>query len=534
MILSPHHARPYGLPLRLALGGAAMAALYLLVQGGSLPDTARALFGLLQQSDGVSLSLLAALRSLVVMSLALVTACAAAVTLVRLARLLFPSLTGLLSILGWLLFATPLLGLVWAWAGWWIGTEGGVIETLLPPSPHGIGEPFAEAATRHLWTWLAPVLALSVPLTGLLLRQFSACLRHTATAPLTGNLRSRGHPSTRIFDHHLLPLLWPAWHRCVESALPAVLVLDLVVEYALHFPGWGGGFVNALQTADPPALAFGLQLGGLLAAALCLILRLFRPHAPTSLSSSAQVGFSLPDLLIVCTIVLAAIILTCTEAAGPLHLNRTPLSSGETWWPSLENDLRACLRIVGLALIGGPILASLRLTPLGVWLRRYGSLETLSWSPLAVWALAWSHTSGQVISIDLSLAALASVTLSIHLYSSARRHTASPVFEASRSLGASAWQAWHRHALRPWTMEFCGALLALTGSILWLRILSHSLLPAEKTPASASLGSFLARAAEDAIHHPLPLLSASMAAAVSILSLWALSRIIHHPHPDDA
>lgn len=534
MILSPHHARPYGLPLRLALGGAAMAALYLLVQGGSLLDTVKALFGLIPQSEGINLSLLAALRSLVVISLALITACAAAVTLVSVTRLLFPVLTRLLSTLGWLLFAAPLLGLVWAWAGWWIGTEGGVIETLLPPRPHDIGEPFAEMAARHLWTWMAPVLALSVPLTGLLLGQFSACLHHTAAAPLTGHLRVRGLSSTRIFDRHLLPLLWPAWHRCVESALAAALVLDLVVESALHVPGWGRGFVNALQNSEPPAIAFGLHLSGLLAAVLCLILRLFRPRAPTSLSPSARVRFSVPDLLIVFTILLAAIILTYTEAASPLHLNRTPLPSGETWMPSLENDLHACLWIVGLALIGGPILASLRLTPLGVWLRRYGSLETLSWSPLAVWALAWSHTSGQVISIDLSLAALASVTLSIHLYTSARRHTSSPVFEASRSLGASAWLAWLHHALRPWTMEFCGALLTLTGSIWWLRILSHSLLPAQKAIASASLGSFLARAAEDAIHHPLPLLSASMAAAVSILSLWALGRIIHHPHPDDA
>jgi ABC-type dipeptide/oligopeptide/nickel transport system permease subunit len=224
------------------------------------------------------------------------------------------------------------------------------------------------------------------------------------------------------------------------------------------------------------------------------------------------------------------------DSAGPLHLETTRLTSGATWLPALLSDAQAGLGIMALALIGGPLLAALRLTILGDWLRRFGSLETLIWSPLPIWALAWSHGSGRVISMDLALSALAAVTVSIQLYSSVRRHSASPFLMASRTLGSTSWQAWCRHALRTWLREFLAFLISLFGFVWWLRIAAHCLLTTDKTTPEASLGSFLAHAATDALHHPLPLLSASLAAAVSILFLWSLGRIIFYPYPqsDDA
>lgn len=539
MIFPPHHARPFALPLRLIIGGTAMAVLYVLLQGGTLMDASQMLIGLYPEPTGdpsKDVTLLACGRTLLVISLALITATAAAITLFSLTRHLPTAFGSVPQWLGQLLFATPVFGLLWAWIGWHIGSHGGVIETLLPPRPQGIGEDLLDQSARHLWTWLAPILALATPLTGLLLSRFSADWHPSAYAALTASLRARGLSPARLFDHHLLPLLWPSWLRCLESSLFTVLILDLVVESTLQFPGWGSGFVQALKSTHPSSLAFGLHTAGILAALLCGLLHLFRrrpaPFAPPSPSKPFPMA-SLPALivLVLVLVTLAGLVLVATS---PVHLQNARLASGVTWLASWANDLVSCLRLIGLAMIGGLALAALRLTVLGDWLRRYGTLESLVWSPLPLWALAWSHTSGQIISIDLALAVMAAVTLSIHLHSSSHRHLSSRLVEASRTLGASSWQAWRQHALRPWSRELCAVLIALVGSAWWLRVFMHSLLPTEKTTPDTSLGSFLAHAATDALHHPLPVLSASLAAGVSILFLWSLGRIIHPHHPDDA
>jgi len=243
-----------------------------------------------------------------------------------------------------------------------------------------------------------------------------------------------------------------------------------------------------------------------------------------------------PILPVIATllILLIAIPFLLTDSSSPLHHQSTQLITGQTWLTGWKNDALACLWILELALIGGPILAALRLTILGDWLRRYGSLETLVWSPLPIWAIAWSHTSGHIISIDLAIASLAAITLSIHLHTSTRRYTSSPLLQASRALGATSIQAWRTHALFPWLLELFAFLLSLFATAWWLRIASFSLSTPEKSDPLTSVGTFLAHAATDSFHHPLPLLSASLAAAVSILFWWTLGRIIHPLHPDDA
>jgi hypothetical protein len=324
----------------------------------------------------------------------------------------------------------------------------------------------------------------------------------------------------------------------LESTLYAALFLDILIEFALDFPGWGAGFVQALQQQNPQHIAFSISTAGLMLGILCGLLHGIRPRAATPLSpapaSAPARTQPVAATLTTLAILVAAIGLLLVDSASPLHLQATQLTSGVNWLPALASDALACLGIIALALIGGPVLAALRLTILGDWLRRYGSLETLVWSPLPIWALAWSQGSGRVISIDLALSALAAVTLSIHLHSSVRHASASTLLLASRSLGATAWQAWCRHALRPWLRQFLAFLFRLFGFVWWLRIATHCLLTTDKTTPEASIGSFLAHAATDALHHPLPLLSASLAAAVSILFLWNLGRIIHDPQSDDA
>lgn len=534
MITPPHHARPYGLPLRLALGGAVMAVLYLLFHGGSFTDAAKLLLGLTPPQESTSLTFVACTRTLALIGIALLLAFATSLSLLYLSRWLCPSSLNLLAPLGLLIFAAPAFGLVSAWAGWWIGSRAGVIETLMPPRPNDIGEDLTEAIARHLWTWLAPTFALALPLTGCLLSKLTHSLSNSPNETLSIGLSARGLSIPQILDHHLLPLQWPNWHRILESSLFAALPLAILVEYALDFPGWGNGLVQALQTQNTQSTAFGLYTSGLILALLIGLLQLFRSRSLIPAPIPTLVKKSIVPVAASLSLILIAIPFLISDSSSPLHFQSTSLITGQTWLSCLQKDARACLWILELALIGGPILAALRLTILGDWLRRYGSLETLVWSPLPIWAIAWSHTSGHIISTDLAIASIAAITLSIHLHSSTRRYSSSPLLEASRSLGATSAQAWRTHALIPWLLELIAFLISLFASAWWLRIASFSLLSTEKSDPLASIGSFLSHAATDAFHHPLPLLSASLAAAVSILFLWTLGRIIHPLHPDDA
>lgn len=534
MITPPHHARPYALPIRLALGGAGMAVLFLLLHGGSITDAAKLLLSLTPPSDTPTLTLLDCARTLALLTTALLLAFATSLCLLVLTRWVWPSSLSLLAYLGRLLFATPALGLVSAWAGWWVGSRAGVIETLMPPRPNEFGEDFTESLARHLWTALAPTLAIAIPLTGCLLSQIAQSLNPAPDSPFILGLRARGLSPSQILDRHLLPLLWPRWHRALEASLFAALPLALLIEYALDFPGWGNGLVHALQTQNPQATALGLYASGLMLALLTGLLQLIRPRSLPAPSNPSPVKKPILPVIATLVILLLAILFLLTDSSSPLHHQATQLITGQTWLTGWKNDAIACLWILELALIGGPILAALRLTILGDWLRRYGSLETLVWSPLPIWAIAWSHTSGHIISIDLAIASLAAITLSIHIHTSTRRYTSSPLLHASRALGATSIQAWRTHALFPWLLELFAFLLSLFAAAWWLRIASFSLSTPEKSDPLTSIGTFIAHAATDSFHHPLPLLSASLAAAVSILFWWTLGRIIHPLHPDDA
>jgi ABC-type dipeptide/oligopeptide/nickel transport system permease component len=514
-----------------------MAAVYFLLHGGSLEDLGKLLAGLSPASEAAgvkAITVAACARTLVLICSALLTAFATALALVSVTSQIRPTALGPLSILGRLLFAAPALGLISAWSGWWIGSCGGVIETLMPPRPNGIGEDLTEILARHLWTWLAPILALSLPLTGLLLTPLAQILKPHPKDSLSLRLRARGVPTSRIMDRHLLPLHGSLMHRALEAALFAALGLTIVVEYTLDFPGWGTALINGLQNQDTMTTATGIHASGIMLAIVVGLLRLFRPQSiadPQPLNPSSAPITNVATSL---ALGLTAAWFLWIDHASTLHHACTRLATGDDWLHAWKHDAQACLWILQLALIAGSVLAALRLTILGDWLRRYGSLETLVWSPLPVWALAWSHTSGHVISIDLALAMVAAVTLSIHLHANTRRYAASPLLQASRSLGATSWQAWRRHALFPWSRDLAAFLFILLGSSWWLRITSYSLLATDKIDPLASIGSFLAHASTDSFHHPLPLLSASLAAAVSILFLWTLGRIIPTQHPDDA
>ena len=93
----------------------------------------------------------------------------------------------------------------------------------------------------------------------------------------------------------------------------------------------------------------------------------------------------------------------------------------------------------------------------------------------------------------------------------------SALLEAARGLGASPLQAWRHHALIPCLRELIGRMAGLVASVWWLRIACLCLLPPEQADPSVSVGSFLSRAADNALLQPMPLVSASLPGPVPIL-----------------
>jgi ABC-type dipeptide/oligopeptide/nickel transport system permease component len=527
MIAPPTHARPLWLPARLWLGSAAMATLFLLAHGGPSQDALRLVAGFpLLESPGASLkagpSLYDLGRTLLLLGIALITAFTAAVSLTLCVKKIAPFLLRALPVLGHALAAAPIFGLLWIGLSWWIGTRSGAIETLLPERLPALGEPWQDNLARHLWAWLAPALALATPLAGVLLARFADSLALQPHAPLVQGLRSRGLRPAAILNHHLIPILLPSWTKHLEAGIFLLLLNTLVVESVLLFPGWGLAFITALRSQQPLAIACGIYTTGLLAALLCLVARLFHHPGHTRKDQPPPPPQTpLPSALVPALAFIALI------APAVFWIHRQTIHHFPAW----QNDALAVLQIVAIAALAGPVLAALRLTILGDWLRRYGLLESLVWSPLPLWALAWSHAPGSVVSLDQSLSLIAAIHLSIQLHHCTRRTTARTHLTAAKALGATPWQAWRRHALRPWVRELTATLLTLAASTWWLRILSHSLLPPARADPSASLGGLLATAATDALQSPLPILTTTLIATVSILSLWTLSRIIH-PHDD--
>jgi ABC-type dipeptide/oligopeptide/nickel transport system permease component len=521
MVVPPLHARPAWLPIRLWLGGAGMAALFLLANGSSGTDVFLLLLGLPSAADpqgSVDLGFFSSFFATAgLLLLALITALAVAFTLALQIHRLSPAALGILPVIGRFLASAPLYGLLWVTLSVWISETGGVVETLLPDRPYGLGESWSDTLARRLWTTLAPTLALALPLAGLLIAQFAeAQMRHPHTA-LQQSLRARGLSPRWIQDRHLLPLWLPEWCRLAQSSLFFLIANALVVESVLRFPGAGSAFIKALQLQEPRAIAIGIYTMGILAALLST-LPLAKPAPPAAATAAWSKRPLLPPLTFL-GLALAILVGLFADTPSP------------AWLGSWQSDAIAVGKIALLAALAGPIVAALRLTVLGDWLRRYGLLETLIWSPLLVWVIAWSHAPGRVVEIDQTLAVLATIAVSVRLHACTRRLAAGSPLLAAKVLGATPWQAWRVHARRPWQREFAASLLSVAAGTWWLRMLSYSLFPIANGLDHPSIGSYLGHRAMDALQSPLPMLHATLIASVSVLFLWTLSRIIH-PHDD--
>lgn len=566
MLTPPAHVRPAWLPLRLWLGSLGMACLFYQVQGGTVANTTRLLLGLPLGPDAPPESSLAGFsferfgHSLLILSVAVLAATGAASSLCWTACRFLPALLPCLIAAGRALVAIPFAALLWSALAWWIGAEGRVIETLLPDL---LGDPQSdqsqtERLARQLWTGLAPILALAVPLTGLLLDRLGSTLIPWAQAPrsqpvpggspasfpsrLKLGLLARGLSPGRLQARHLQPMVAASWQGQLEAALFWALPLLVVVEQILQFPGWGSAMAAALQAQHPAALATGLHTGGILLAVGSAMLGLVRPRGPQPGREplpiqGPAVAFTHPRSRQAPTRLALLLTHGCLLAAGgalllypksPLHSAFATLTSPAAL--AWQADALAVLRILAVSIPLALLLAALRLTRLGDWLRRYGALETLSWSPLALWTLAWSHATGRVIGVDACLTLTAAIALSIDLHAITRASRLAGHLEAARCLGATRWRAWRNHALLPWLHTLVQRWFVLAGSAWLLRVTVTAFFPPGLASAPSSLGTFLSTASLDALHDPAPILAAGLATALSVLSCWTLGRIISPSH----
>lgn len=174
----------------------------------------------------------------------------------------------------------PAPALAWGFVGWWIGFEGGSVETLMPAElPAAVGN-WQTAAARSAWQFLAPALLLAIPLAGEMMHRLIA--EAPATPAFDLALRARGVPAAdRLWRHHLPQLLPVAATRLQALCLIAPVYL-VVIEDVLRFMGWGGRLAHALREADVQVIAMGMLSGGGMVALLMGVIGLItrRSHPP--------------------------------------------------------------------------------------------------------------------------------------------------------------------------------------------------------------------------------------------------------------
>lgn len=534
MLAPPPYARPIWLPLRLLLSGAAMASLLMLANGSEISDVVRLLLALpLNGTEEVDLGArLAEMgRTLILTSGAGLVAVCAAMTFTATAVRFGAVPLRWVGVCGRWLTVLPWFGLVWAWTGWYVGSEGAVIETFLPD--HGMGDESIPRYGRTAWWWLAPMSWLSLCALGWLMSTLADAIEPSRHADLMLGLRGRGLHPARIQDLHLLPRVWKAWSQRISGLGFSLFAAVIVIESVLQFPGWGAFMARALQAHDSVAIANAVYaIGWMSAIWVALFPRVltlggsapvmdpmesdddadFRdePHAHSQVLRQRRSRQTDGLAALVC---LGGFILLAWKAES-------------VWLPSCIADLTGVAESLVIAILLGPVLAALRMTILGRSLRRLGILETFIWSPVIVWVLAWTHVSGGVIPFDQAMGLVGAVFLAVELHAFTLRAANQRHLLTAKALGAGPLRAWYHHALLGWLQDLVSTMLWLAAGAFTWRVLAFALVKPTAEPVGSSLGHFLSAASVNALHDGSPLLLGTAVTSVSALFLWSVSRII--------
>lgn len=187
-------------------------------------------------------------RSVLVFSLALLTAASLGCMLSWLTEYGGHVVTAAVVFLGRWVAQFPVAALTWSLVGWWIGSLGRPVETLMPFQLDVDLKDWRLMLGAELWEYLAPALILAVPLSGELMGGIGK--------PLRARLHS----------------------LCLHG-----MVWLIVIEDVLQFMGWGEWMAQATRAGEAVNVASGLVVSAWISAFFCTLLNAF----PTSQGSGA-------------------------------------------------------------------------------------------------------------------------------------------------------------------------------------------------------------------------------------------------------
>lgn len=239
---------PRWLPVRVVLGGM-LASCVIAVSGGA---------GFFSGWSGLFDPALLARggRSALVFSIAMLTAVSAGYTLSWLAEAGGRVVTIIAALLGRAVALFPVAALAWSLVGWWIGSLGKPVETLMPFQLDAEMKDWRLMFGAELWEHLAPALVLAVPLFGEVLGGVGK--------PLRARLQS----------------------LCLHG-----VVWLIVIEDVLHFMGWGGWMAQAIRAGEAANVSAGVAMMAWLSAVFCTLLNALPTTQPSGAGPFATISW---------------------------------------------------------------------------------------------------------------------------------------------------------------------------------------------------------------------------------------------------
>lgn len=231
---------PRLLPVRVVLGGMLASGVIAIGGGAGFFSGWSGLFDVALLVRGG--------RSALVFSLALLTAASLGCMLSWLTEYGGHVVTAAVVFLGRWVAQFPVAALTWSLVGWWIGSLGRPVETLMPFQLDVDLKDWRLMLGAELWEYLAPALILAVPLSGELMGGIGK--------PLRARLHS----------------------LCLHG-----MVWLIVIEDVLQFMGWGEWMAQATRAGEAVNVASGLVVSAWISAFFCTLLNAF----PTSQGSGA-------------------------------------------------------------------------------------------------------------------------------------------------------------------------------------------------------------------------------------------------------
>lgn len=446
-------------------------------------------------------------------------------------------------LLGQCLAALPVAGLAWWMMSAAVTGARLPIESLIPYVPPPERDQASLALGRFLWAWLLPLWVLAVPLIGGCLHAVSDRLLAAGPLPNSLGLKAAGHPPQQE-RRHSFRLAWASLHDHWHVAGLLALGYAVLIEQAFGLPGWGGFLADNLHTGNVAGISAAIYACGWMAAAWALASAVVRrctldgPAAHWPERPSIARRTSLPGALIMigCTVLFICLVPGYADESWvkalfqPWVYGALPQDLAtrlQSLLPALRHDLGVALTATALALAVAVARGGLALlTQAQDRLPKVLFLETLTWSPLLVWAFAFTTGPVAVAPLWLALGLLAGLAGARQLGALAIRQRTALHVEAAKAVGVRRWPRWRRHIL-PVLLPSLGSWTARTlGTLLLWTVLLRSLPTKAATEAHSSLGSTLLASKTQVLADPITAALPTLLTAITVLYFWRLARMV--------